>query len=235
MGLGFGLGSWLEKTIFSCFVKQQLKMLVASRLLRGRGSSSQKVYGLDPDRIHVMTRWEALMIFWDSLVIFGLEFGDGGFGVRDEWFRFFGVQVNDCSLSSLIFNPEDTNEDDQHLSLLDDDYPATIAKARLPCCRSLVPDDLPSADLNKELYRAWVVHPGMFALAEDGEKVVVLEKEFQSSTFQISRLPSDCRELIRALGLNEESSSGFKDPETEGWCISVLQVGNWPLCVLEAF
>ena len=51
-----------------------------------------KVYGLDPARLHVMTRWEALMIFWDSLVIFRWGFRDGGFGVRDEWFYFFGVQ-----------------------------------------------------------------------------------------------------------------------------------------------
>lgn len=69
------------------------KMSVASRFKRDPAFAwfwelLTKVYRLDHARLRIMTRWEALIIFWDLLVIFGLKFPLGKrIWVRDE--RFF--------------------------------------------------------------------------------------------------------------------------------------------------
>lgn len=55
-----------------------------------------KIYRLDHTILRIITRWEALMILWSSLVIFGLQVGhwEGGFGFGMNGFFFPEFKVD---------------------------------------------------------------------------------------------------------------------------------------------
>lgn len=80
----FALSIWHSVVERKTIPMTEGRMSVASRFKKEAIAWSwellTKVYGLDPARLYVMTRWEALMIFWDSLVIFGLEFSKEDLG-----------------------------------------------------------------------------------------------------------------------------------------------------------